>query len=397
MNITSRTSYFFSIFVSFSVFANVQSVIFGYKSGYSPTVGTFFSIFACCFLFWMLSKKVMFYTASEKIEPVQLLKENFTEKVALFCAFIILIFFCLWFTEQTEFLVTFFKNSLLFENTRIDTALLTFLCFLFFILLMIYKRIALIILAVCLVPVTIAIFLYIIPEFEHIYDPKILLSKNNFLDLSIIVKLINHIFVSIFTLQIFYKSIVVYQNITIDLKITYMISLPLFISLGIILFFLYPNQDNILSFLAKKSVVTYFLFTSYVLLSGCFINLLNLFFILRFITLLTTVTYKSTLMVLSALICTFIARFPNKYLLITLLNAILAIIVTIIITRISRTRTVKLQKENSLIFYLCLPFILLCFFDYIKITGTLFFDIIIISLIFCICWDTILCKKNQRC
>jgi chromate transport protein ChrA len=126
---------------------------------------------------------------------------------------------------------------------------------------------------------------------------------------------------------------------------------------------------------------------AYLLSSMCFINILNLYFASGFITYITNTEGRILPTLIAMVLCVALFFIQNLEDLLSPLVASIASIITIIVTKFTIKQyqdSNEFRRDNMISLLISLVILFLCKMGWIKITGILFFDAVIVALIFSI-------------
>jgi hypothetical protein len=366
----------------------------------SGFVGAFVALFVCCFIFYILSSTMMSLSFNDKAGTFEIAETFFGKKGATFCACVISMVFCVWCVLQLVVIKDFFQQIPFFCDRQINKIRhFDLLFFLFFAVVALLGRMWLFVTAYILVPTVIFLELSILffsREVQEIVEGSSA-SFFNLLDLSVIEPLLSGLSATILVTPALCRSVVTRKDTIKNLKIVYLILLPFSSGIGIVLGSYLPFSDFFpygLCYNQKTLIIT----ALYMFISGCTINTMNIYFAVNSLTYIIKKKNRILPIFVVSGICLLLTHLkPFLAQIIEFLNSMLASILTIIVVRSAK----KLRfggglnrNDNVFVLAVSVVAVFLCSLGYIEVTGTPFFDTMVLSTVLCLYFSTI--SNKQR-
>jgi hypothetical protein len=351
----------------------------------SGLVGGVLMVFSCCYVFYFVSSIIIKSVVGGKRGIFQTVEEFFGKRGAIVCVALVICVFCMWFVIQFRFL----KDSLFLFYSRPELSQLavfqSFLLYLLCVSLVVASHYSFLICsAVSTVGNVLSIIYIAYTFFMSIRLQDVRLYTNSF-DLHMALPLLNNLLTTVFAVPIFYKSNVVYKNTKLNLKLVYFVFLPFLVVLGMIFGFLSPDGPDFMHFCLNHPKIPRAIILTYLLSSMCFINMLNLYLSSGFVTYITKVEGRVLPIALVVLLCIGLFFIQNLESVLHFFIASIATMVSMIVTKSAIKQyqdNSEFRRNNIISLFISTIILFFCKMNWIKITGLLFFDAVIIALLF---------------
>jgi hypothetical protein len=349
----------------------------------SGLINSFFVIFILCYIFYFISSIIVKPIISDKIGIFEIIENYFGKQATLFCIALIVLIFCLWFTQHFDYLQSTVCQNFFEKEVP---AYILFQSFLIFLLLSASLSacnnvfIAFSVIVAPFIFFSIIVVSYILIRDIRLENIKFYASS---LDVTLIIPLLNNLLTAIFAIPIFYKSSIRYKSNKINLKVIYLIFFPFFACLGIVFGLFGKNCNDIISSCLSYGDIEHTIIIAYIFVIECFTNVLNFYFAFGFISYITSTKNRIIPVLIISTVCILAFKVPYLEKILVFLNAILASIITVIIinhvTKQKYKENSDFLKNNIISLSISIFILLFCEFGYVKITGMLLFDAVIIS------------------